>query len=744
MLGRHRRSPLGSRLGGWRPRGRIGRRVAVPVAVLVTVALLPLLNSPRTAVAATATNTFGYASLWSDFMCRLAETCALADVDGDGRADAVSFVKNTRPELEGDVYVALSTGSGFGGAVRWSDFMCRMEETCALGDVNGDGKADAVSFVRSTRPAQDGDVYVALSTGSGFAGAVRWSDFMCRLAETCALADVDGDGRADAVSFVKNTRPELEGDVYVALSTGSGFGGAVRWSDRICVADETCALADVGGDPGADAVAFVKSTRTGEHEGDVWVSLATRWPATQPRTPRPLLFPVQVSGTAVTLRWEDRSRTEDTFEVFRRDPATGSLTSVATVASTDRPGTIRSYTFPDTISAGSRVCYEIGVHYYGRTGINWSNDECTAPPGPLTPPVPLPWGSITPLDTAAHSGIFSSVAVGADGLPLVSYYRGGSSDDLMVARCGDAACTSATTSVVDTTGNVGWSSSLQIGRDGLALISYRDNTHENLKVAHCSNATCSLATITTIDSGRVGTGTSLTIGADGLGLIVYRERSAGETVRVAHCQNVACTAAVVSTLDSVRSPADEAGARAAVTTGSNGFGLISYADRADLKVAACTNADCSTAITSTADNGGGLDSSITVGRDGLGLIVSRTGTLTAVAHCVNLYCTATAPTIVEQVPGTETSIAIGGDGLGVMSYHDVANHDLKVAHCTDLACTATTTTSVDAFDDVGRQTSITVGRDGLPVVSYYDLTNGDLRVARCPDVRCAGQFVTPF
>jgi hypothetical protein len=43
---------------------------------------------------------------------------------------------------------------------------------------------------------------------------------------------------------------------------------------------------------------------------------------------------------------------------------------------------------------------------------------------------------------------------------------------------------------LDTTGNVGYDTSVTIGSDGLGLISYRDGTNQDLKVAHCANKLC--------------------------------------------------------------------------------------------------------------------------------------------------------------------------------------------------------------------------------------------------------------
>jgi hypothetical protein len=54
-------------------------------------------------------------------------------------------------------------------------------------------------------------------------------------------------------------------------------------------------------------------------------------------------------------------------------------------------------------------------------------------------------------------------------------------DDTTLERPGFALTT------LDSSGNVGQYSSVAIGTDGLALISYYDANNGDLKVAHCSN-----------------------------------------------------------------------------------------------------------------------------------------------------------------------------------------------------------------------------------------------------------------
>jgi hypothetical protein len=172
------------------------------------------------------------------------ETPLTGDFDGDGKDDLVTFTHGSLA----DVHVALSTGSAFAGAAKWHDFFSLDGEVPAVGDVNGDGRDDIVTFTRNSL----GDVYVALSNGTSFGASAKWHEFFGVAGESPGVADVNGDGRDDIVTFTHGSLA----DVYVALSNGSSFGASAKWHDAFAAGLADPRLADVNGDGRADVVQF--------------------------------------------------------------------------------------------------------------------------------------------------------------------------------------------------------------------------------------------------------------------------------------------------------------------------------------------------------------------------------------------------------------------------------------------------------------------------------------------------------
>ena len=199
---------------------------------------------------------FGFASGWTsdDQFHR-----ELVDVNGDGRADIVGFGT-------AGTFVSLAGADGtfskpilgivdFGINQGWA---AQNGLVRAVGDVNGDGKADIVGF-------SNAGTVVSLGNGDGTFKSVSLDlvNFGVKQGWTSddlfhrTLADVNGDGADDIIGFGT-------AGTWIALANGNGtfetpllaienFGRDQGWSSQDSFARN---VADVNGDGYADVVGF--------------------------------------------------------------------------------------------------------------------------------------------------------------------------------------------------------------------------------------------------------------------------------------------------------------------------------------------------------------------------------------------------------------------------------------------------------------------------------------------------------
>lgn len=674
------------------------------------------------------------------------------DFNGDGRTDMALAGGN----LSATIPVALANADGTftvtnNPAPQFASRAPHPEARIYAEDLNADGRTDLVLVPDGDAQLTDLSVTVAYSTAAGtFSEAsIGLPDFVSATYHKKVIAgDFNNDNRTDLAVVLSNM-------ILVAYSLGNGsfalyragataqfFLRANQPGARIVGSDNDCdGRTDlvVISEPSGGWMTVPVAMPRGEEEFSVMDDPMPNFPGWS-RAPGAQLLVGDYDGDGC----EDLALTG------------GAGWSVIPVAVSNGDGSYHE----QNVAAPTFAAWAAGTS-----------------PVTLPPPPDETLGILSLLDAGVWSGITPSVAIGTDGFGIISYYVSNSElMNLRVAHCEDAACTTITTTDIDTVGDVGRWSSIKIGSDGLPLISYAHERTTNptaftqdLKVAHCNDIACTSATITTLDTAsRVDELTSLAIGGDGFGLIAYQDTtsSSSTTMKVAHCLNIACTSANLATLDTVQPDNGASGgySQIGIAVGNHGLGLIAYYDGGSnqmLKVAACVNADCTITVRSVVDkkptgitglHGGWA--SVAFGIDGLALIGyngNYSGTVGAdlkIAHCLNVYCTAST-TITADTGGHvgwNTAITIGADGLGVVSYYDITNADLKFAHCANLMCGSATATTVDAFDNVGLRSAVAIGTDGLPLIGYQGPgpLGVILRVVRCGNADCTAIIVAPF
>jgi hypothetical protein len=347
-----------------------------------------------------------------------------------------------------------------------------------------------------------------------------------------------------------------------------------------------------------------------------------------------------------------------------------------------------------------------------------------------------------------------SMAIKADGRPVMSYLDGGSK--LRVLRCGTADCAVGNASLeVDSlvVGASGFGTSIAVPADGLPVISYSDST-SRLRVVKCGDPDCTSGnTRTTLDPGFTsGTFSSIAVPTDGLPVISHYDSSG--VLRVTKCSNAFCTAAVSVTAD----PGPNIGRYTSIAVPADGRPVISYTATTGfvasaLKVVKCGNSSCSAGnIITTMDAvaGAGGFTSVAVPTDGLPVVsyqfANTTTSLLKVAKCGNASCTSGNALTDVDAPtspaawGYNTSLAVGADGRPVI-VHANGNRtgSIRVVKCGNAACSS------------GNQASYVVGEsamslqlpviklapDGLPIIAYIsNSVSGAIVAVKCSNTGC--------
>ncbi|MCI0855594.1 MAG: hypothetical protein J4N98_02810 [Chloroflexi bacterium] len=308
---------------------------------------------------------------------------------------------------------------------------------------------------------------------------------------------------------------------------------------------------------------------------------------------------------------------------------------------------------------------------------------------------------ITEPDASTFTGRYSSLALDANGYPVISY-QAENTKDLRILLCDDPNCEGAGESITspDTQGPVGAWSSLVLDASGNPVVSYLDEGRGELKLLHCDDPNCDGGgeSITSPDTGPGVAGqTSLVLDASGNPVVSYLDINDGAVgsseLKVLHCDDPNCEG-----VESITShDLGDGGLHSSLELDASGYPVISYYGRTSesLKLLHCDDSNCA---------GGG--ESITVA-DSAGVV------------------------------GFYSSLELDGAGNPLVSYYDATNGNLKLLHCDDPNCAGggESITSPDTVGDVGRYTSLKLDANGYPVVSYG---GSDPKVLHCDDPNCDG------
>ena len=252
-------------------------------------------------------------------------------------------------------------------------------------------------------------------------------------------------------------------------------------------------------------------------------------------------------------------------------------------------------------------------------------------------------------DPEKSAGRWPSIAIGEDDLPVISY-GDATASKLNVAKCDDAACSGGDESITvinDPADITGWHTSIAIGSDGFPVISYHEIINpwlSTLKVAKCNDTACAgedeTISVVADSAGTIYASISISIGTDGLPVLAYRDPDMS-SIFVARCNDAACSGndETVNAVDSAVGTGE-----LSLAVGADDFPVISFRENSALKVVKCNNATCSNGevIRTIVDDLHyvGEGASIAIGGDGLPIIsyLDSSAQALKVIHCGTPSC----------------------------------------------------------------------------------------------------------
>ena len=310
-------------------------------------------------------------------------------------------------------------------------------------------------------------------------------------------------------------------------------------------------------------------------------------------------------------------------------------------------------------------------------------------------------------------GRFASVAVGWDGFPVISYFDD-SAQSLKIAKCNDPACSGGDETITtpeDSLNPTGQFTSITVGADGFPVISYIEQNIGALKVMKCNDPACvgndEVITVVEDTANTLNGQTSIAIGTDGFPIITYSDVSA-DHLKVVKCDDPACAdeGETISIIEDLSGEfPNQLGHHSSLAIGLDGFPVISYINRWPnvLKVAKCSDVDCSdesrTISVLIQDDEFPAQTALAIGADGFPVItysnlIAQTESLFLI-KCNDPACSGgdefttaidVCPSDFVDFPGHWSSVSLGADGVPIVSYFEPFTESLKAAHCGTPSC----------------------------------------------------------
>ncbi len=351
----------------------------------------------------------------------------------------------------------------------------------------------------------------------------------------------------------------------------------------------------------------------------------------------------------------------------------------------------------------------------------------------------LPFTSLSFIADNTDSSGSTSIAIGSDGFAIVSYYHP-TLDEIRVFKCNDSPCNSGIISIIASS-VLNASHTISIRNNGLPIVSYLSSLN-TLHVFRCDDISCSTGTNKILDnSASLFANTSIVIGNDSYPIISYFSGlGLSKTLKTYKCIDVNCDTGNINNLATFTTSGVSS---SDIVIAADNYPIIVYIQEPNdgMRSYKCTNEECSSGSQIDLVGSDRDYSDVVIGSDGIPIVsfYSGAGINLKFQKCNNTVCNnGVITTSIDgdglSSSGKHSSISIGLDGMPIISYQSKST-DLNVFKCNDINCTSGSAYTLDNQNTV-RSTDIAIDSTGLPIISYIDETNNKLRIYSCGNHDC--------